>query len=206
MAPVSGSVSSHYSHRSRALWGRIVLFAAILAGTASFTLSGDAQRSKPEEYQVKAVYLFNFGRFIEWPESAAKDESFTICVLGLDPFGSALDATLAGEAIGSRKLVARRIMSTREVTNCRILFISSSEVSHIKEILSSLEKSNILTVSDMPGFTSNGGMIQFVLKENKVRFEVNLTAAEKAGLTFSSQLLKVATDVKKESPGGGVSP
>jgi hypothetical protein len=129
-----------------------------------------------------------------------------VCVLGRDPFGSSLDATLAGEAIDNRKLAARRIANPREATNCRILFISSSEAIRIKEILAAVDSSAVLTVSDMPAFTSAGGMIQFVLKENKVRFEVNLTAAEKAGLMLSSQLLKVATDIRKEPPGTSVKP
>ena len=160
-----------------------------------------AQQPKPEEYQVKAVYLYNFGRFVEWPASAKTGNSFAICVLGRDPFGAALDTTVAGAIIDNQKLVARRVSSAREATNCRILFISSSESNHGKDILAEVEKVSVLTVSDMPGFAGNGGMIQFVLRENKVRFEVNLAAAEKAGLTLSSQLLKVATEIKKE-PGG----
>ena len=182
----------------------MVLLAAILVGWSSFVPYCGAQRAKPEEFQIKAVYLFNFGRFVEWPANATKDESFAICVLGLDPFGPVLDSMLAGEVIDNRKLVARRITNAHDAASCRILFISSSEAAHIKEILISVEKSGVLTVSDMPGFTGSGGMIQFVLRESKVRFEVNLTAAEKAGLTFSSQLLKVATDVKKETPGQDV--
>lgn len=159
-----------------------------------------AQTAKPGEYGVKAVYLFNFGKFIEWPASAKKDDSFAICVLGADPFGSVLDATLAGEAIDNRKLVAKRIASARDA-DCRILFVSSSEAPRLKDILASLNKSAILTVSDLPDFTVNGGMIQFVLQGDKVRFEVNLTAAEKADLTLSSQLLKVAQAVRREPNG-----
>jgi hypothetical protein len=177
-----------------------MLLVMVLAGCAGLVSSVNAQKSKPGEYQVKAAYLYNFGKFVEWPATVAKDESFTICVLGDDPFGAALDATLAGEAIDSQKLVARRITNARDAAGCRILFISSSESGRIKEILTAVDKSGVLTVSDMLDFTSNGGMIQFVLKENKVRFEVNLAAGEKAGLTFSSQLLKVATDVRTESP------
>jgi YfiR/HmsC-like len=167
---------------------------------------GRAQQSKPDEYQVKAVYLFNFGRFIEWPDAAMKGQTFTICVLGEDPFGRVLDATLAGEAINSRKLVARRIGSVRDATNCQILFVSSSEASRVADIVASLSKTGTLTVSDTPGFTNKGGMIQFVLIENKVRFDVNLTAAEKEGLTISSQLLKVAANVKREAPPADVTP
>ena len=136
----------------------------------------------------------------------SRDRPFTICVLGEDPFGRALDATLAGKAINNRKLVARRIASVRDATDCQILFVSSSEASHVAEIVASLSKTGTLTVSDVPGFTNKGGMIQFVLIENKVRFEVNLNAAEKEGLTISSQLLKVAANVKREAPPADVTP
>jgi hypothetical protein len=181
----------------------IGLCAVLLVANACFARSLSPQQSKPQEYEVKAVYLYNFGRFVQWPAASplvTADDSFTICVLGRDPFGPVLDTTLGGEVIDGRKLVARRISTTRDATHCRIIFISSSEAARIKEILNSLEKSSALTVSDMPDFINNGGMIQFVLKDNKVRFEVNLIAAEKAGLTISSQLLKVATDIKRESP------
>ncbi|MGC1685023.1 MAG: YfiR family protein [Candidatus Acidiferrales bacterium] len=149
---------------------------------------------------MKAVYLYNFGKFVDWPTAnptASKDDLFQICVLGRDPFGPYLDSILAGETIQNRKLAARRIANSREAANCRILFISNSEAPRIKVILNSVDKSGVLTVSDTPGFTADGGMIQFVLTENKVRFEVNLVAAERSGLTLSSQLLKVATQVKR---------
>jgi hypothetical protein len=194
-------------------WGRksafrrrcnTLLFAALLSGCGASGFSAFAQQDKPGEYQVKAVYLFNFGKFIEWPPDAAKRESFDICVLGHDPFGPALDSTLAGEKIGNLQPRARRISSVREASNCEILFISSSESARIKQILGSVEKRGVLTVSDLPDFTTGGGMIQFVVQDNKIRFAVNLTAAEKAGLTISSQLLKVATTVKKDASGENV--
>lgn len=181
----------------------LALLFIVLSGVAP---SFSGQQAKPEEYQVKAVYLYNFGRFVQWPESGAKDDPFTICVLGRDPFEVILDTTLANEKIESHKLVAKRIANYKDARGCRIVFISASELSRAKEILSLLEGSPVLTVSDMPSFVSNGGMIQFVLQDNKVRFEVNLTAAEKAGLTLSSQLLKVATEVRRAGPGGDVKP
>ena len=192
--------------RSRRSWLSVSLarLSLILAACGCFAAPALAQQPKAEEYQVKAVYLFNFGRFTEWPQSAKTGNTFAICVLGRDPFGPTLDATLARETIDNVKVTAKRIASTRDAAGCRILFIGSSESVRIKEILPSLEKSNVLTVSDMPSFVNSGGMIQFVLKENKVRFAVNLTAAEKAGLTLSSQLLKVATDIKKEPSGADV--
>jgi hypothetical protein len=185
---------------------RAVLFGVILAGYATSSSLASAQQSKPEEYHVKAVYLYNFGKFIQWPDTVAKDKSFPICVLGQDPFGVVLDATITGEKIDNRQLLPRRISSTRDAAGCRILFISSSEAPRIKDILAAVDKFSAVTVSDIPDFTAAGGMIQFVTRENKVRFEVNLTAVEKAGLTFSSQLLKVATDIRKAPGDEGVKP
>jgi hypothetical protein len=178
----------------------------MLAGCGAPAFSAFAQQGKPGELQVKAVYLYNFAKFIEWPAdaAAAKDQPFSICILGRDPFGSVLDTTLAGEKIGNSRPIARRVASTREAVDCEILFISSSESGGVKQILASVNKRGVLTVSDLPDFTSVGGMIQFVLRNNKTRFEVNLTAAEKAGLTISSQLLKVATAVRKDPTGENV--
>jgi hypothetical protein len=162
-----------------------------------------AQGAKPTDYEVKAVYLYNFCRFVEWPaNTAAKSDSFKVCVLGQDPFGPALDAALAGETIGGRSVAAKRISSPQEAVSCQILFMSSAEDSRLSQIMEALDKGAVLTVSDMPQFSRRGGMIQFVLEGKKVRFEVNLTAVQRAGLTLSSELLKVATTVRRNpSPG-----
>jgi hypothetical protein len=173
---------------------------AILAGGAFTACPVVAQRGKPEEYQVKAVYLYNFAKFIDWPPGSNKAGTFTVCVLGRDPFGPILDETLAGDTIGGRKPIARRVASAGE-SQCEILYISSSEAGRVKQILATIDKPGVLTVSDLPDFATGGGMIQFVMKENKVRFEVNLAAAEKAGLNVSSQLLKVAAAVRNASSG-----
>ena len=163
----------------------------------------DAQQPRPNEYQVKAAYLFNFGRFVKWPASAAdKSNSFAVCVLGQDPFGSSLDSIMAGEQLDGKRLVVKRISAAQDAEDCRILFISATEESHLKEILETLDESDVLTVSDMPSFSRRGGMIQFVLDGDKVRFEINLSKAEASRLTLSSQLLKVATAVRRSgSPG-----
>jgi len=101
-------------------------------------------------------------------------------------------------------LAVKRISTPRDAGECRILFISSTEENHLKEILVALDESSILTVSDMPSFSRRGGMIQFVLEGDKVRFEINLTRAETAKLTLSSELLKVATTVRRNARQGGV--
>jgi hypothetical protein len=165
-----------------------------------------AQQPKVSEYQVKATYLYNFGRFVQWPSNAtaAKGDSFSICILGQDPFGPTLDSMLAGETLDSKPLAVKRISTPRDAGECRILFISSTEENHLKEILVALDESGILTVSDMPAFSRRGGMIQFVLEGGKVRFEINLTKAETAKLTLSSELLKVATTVRRNAQPGGL--
>ena len=178
-----------------------ILSAAILLMCASMRPCSAAQQPRAGEYQVKAVYLFNFGRFTEWPATTSKEDLFPICVLGTDPFGKFLDDTLTREVINSQKLIARRIANARDTATCKILFISNSEAGRIKEILSVLKTTPILTVSDIPEFLNSGGMIQFVMTENKIRFAVNLAAAENAGLTLSSQLLKVATEIKSKPNG-----
>jgi hypothetical protein len=175
-----------------------VFFGLLFAGSSAL-----GQR-KPSEYQVEAAYLYNFGRFVEWPAkgTTAQTGAFTICVLGEDPFGQALDATLAGETIGNQRVAARRISSPQMSGDCQILFISSSEANRLNKIIEALDKSAVLTVSDIPQFSQRRGMIQFVLEENRIRFEVNLTATQRAGLTLSSELLKVATVVRKNPQPG----
>ena len=157
-----------------------------------------AQQSKPTDYQVEAVYLTKFGRFVEWPAAArGGDDKFTICVIGQDPLGAALDNAVQGETIGRAAVAARRITKVEDVTGCKVLFIPVSEDGQVKAILAALSSQSVLTVSDANGFTRRGGMIQFVIDGNRVRFEVNLAAARQASLTLSSDLLKLATSIRR---------
>jgi YfiR/HmsC-like len=195
-----GCVSNRYLRVCHCATAVLVIFALLHIPALQ------AQQPKVSEYQVKAVYLYNFGRFVQWPANAptAKGDSFSICVLGQDPFGQTLDSTLAGETLDGKPVAVKRISTARDAGNCRILFISSTEESHLKDILAALDESCILTVSDMPAFSRRGGMIQFVLEGDKVRFEINLTKAETAKLTLSSELLKVATTVRRNAQPGGL--
>ena len=163
-----------------------------------------AQGSVPEEYRTKASYLATFPSFIEWPETAfsSPDAPFLVCVLGDFRFGTALAEFARSSSPHGRRIDIRWAHKNDDLRRCHILFISSSEESHLKEILSTLDKANVLTVSDIPQFTRRGGMIQFVLDSNRVRFEINLTSAERANLTLSSQLLKVAITVRRDSHPG----
>jgi hypothetical protein len=186
---------------SRPIWGahmaRRVQFAAaafpVMLAVASNLL---AQAPQTTEYQVKAAYLANFPKFVEWPAKVTKSESFNICVLGQDPFGAALDAAVAGETIDRVPIAARRISRPQDALDCRVLFISSSEDSQWKEILPALKTLSILTVSDMHEFARRGGIVQFILDGKKVRFEVNLAATAAPGLKLSSELLKLAVAVR----------
>jgi hypothetical protein len=180
---------------------RLLLWLASMA--AAWALIGipnmQGQHAKPTEYEVKATYLYNFSRFVEWPAQGlpVQSDAFAICVLGENPFGPALNATVAQETIAGKSVVAKQISTPQDAVNCRVLFISSSEAKRLKEILTSLGTASVLTVSDLPKFTQSGGMVQFVLEGDRVRFEVNSATAERAGLTLSSELLKVATNVRR---------
>ncbi len=155
-----------------------------------------ARQGRPTQYDVEAVYLYQFGKFVQWPATSSPTEPFYICVMGRDPFAQTLDNTIAGETIGKAPLKADRIDTIDDAKHCRILFISASEDARIEEILNRLRKTPVLTVSDAPGFVALGGMIQFVVQDDRVRFEINVSTAKQVGLTMSSQLLKVAAAVR----------
>ena len=173
--------------------GAVVALSGLL-----FSASGLCFEPKATESQVETAYLYNFGKFVRWPDHANADrsEAFTICVFGQDPFGSILDAAIAGHVIDGKGVITKRTSVPREVLNCQILFISSSEEGRLDKILNALDKAAILTVSDMPQFCERGGMIHFLREGSRVRFDINLTATQNAGLTLSSELLKVAAAVK----------
>lgn len=174
--------------RRRALQVAAVAAACALMGTRDF----HAKEAAPTEYEVKAAFLYNFGKFVQWPDRAGSSGSFQLCVLGDDPFGPSLYRTIAGETIDGRHVVARQIFTAQQAGDCRVLFISLSEEAELTDVLTALDGTGVLTVSEIPGFTRRGGMIQFVLQEKRVRFAINLPAAERVGLRLSSELLKLA--------------
>jgi hypothetical protein len=146
------------------------------------------------EYDLKAVFLFNFAQFVEWPEEAfpAEETPFVIGVLGDDPFGESLDATVAGETLNGRPFVVRRYRELDEIDTCHILFVSQSESSRIEQIAAALAERSILTVSDDASFARTGGMITLLTDNNRIRLQVNLEAANSGMLTISSKLLRPA--------------
>ncbi|MGH9575293.1 MAG: YfiR family protein [Candidatus Acidiferrales bacterium] len=186
----------------RVKWTRLRLPKTLLCSVVALScLTAFGKPPSAGPYQIEAVYLYDFSKFVAWPKGAARaqNEPFSICVLGADPFGAVLDATLSGENIQGNSLVAKRISKPEEAAGCKIVFVSSSEDDRLKDILATFDGANILTVSDIHNFSRRGGMIQFVLEGGKVRFEVNVTNAANAGLTLSADLLQVALAVRKES-------
>jgi hypothetical protein len=180
---------------SRAHGLRLAL--ALMVATFA-TASVASAQSVANEYEVKAAYLYNFSKFVEWPRTASLSppDDFPICVLGRDPFGAALDGVVAGTTVDEHAVVVRRIGGTKEAAACRVVFVSASEEPRLAEVLAGLKGYPVLTVSDCAGFSRRGGMIQFVTDGNRVRFEVNVAPAEKVGLTLRSDLLKVALTVR----------
>jgi hypothetical protein len=144
------------------------------------------------EYRIKAAFLYNFTSFITWPEALAGESGFTLCVFGDNPFGDLLDK-LAGKSVKDKQLVVTRLDSPALLYQCQLVFISEMSSDLLAPALELLHGLPVLTVSDMRGFTELGGIIEFRIIENKVRFDININAAESSGLKISSKLLSLAT-------------
>ena len=153
-----------------------------------------AQSPVAEEYSVKAAFLFNFAKFVEWPALAFKGpgDPIAICVLGQDPFGGALQDVVRGKTVANRTFVVRDISNAQEAIGCQIVFVSSSEQKRFRLLLDGLKGRSILTVGEGDDFTANGGIINLKLKDARVRIEIDAGAADRAGLRISSKLLSLA--------------
>lgn len=151
------------------------------------------ENPKPTEYEVKAAYIYNFAKYVEWPSGTLQDRSKTIhvCVIGDDPFGPSLTA-LNGKRVGEKSVRIRRNTSLHDLQGCEILFISDSEEERLAQIVKTINGTLVLTIGDSEGFAGRGVMINFYLENNKVRFEINPKAALHAGLRISSNLLRIA--------------
>jgi hypothetical protein len=155
---------------------------------------GSAQAAPSREYQIKAVFLFNFAQFVEWPTIAfaGSTSPLVIGILGGDPFGAYLDETVRDEKVNHRPLTIQRYQRVDEIKTCHVLFISRSEASRLEQILVSLKDRSILIVGDGDDFVQRGGMIRLANAQNKIRMSINVDAAKAANLTISSKLLRAA--------------
>ena len=183
----------------------ILVFAVLFyaeAGWSGKTVEADEKSAASTEYRVKAAFLLNFTKFVEWPEDAFEDggSPFTIGVLGRDPFGPILDDTVREKVVQGRHVVVKRFSTVEDFEPCHILFVCSSEQKQIDHIFEAVGDSSVLTVGEMEQFARRGGTVNFVLEENKVRFEINPAAAERSRLKISSKLLNLANIVEDEQP------
>src|SRR5258708_22261319 len=152
------------------------------------------QEGAAGEYELKAAMLYNLTRFVEWPVSAYSDPQAPIqlCILGRDPFGSSLASIVLKQVANGRPVLIRHSENDKGIRACHLLYISSSERKATLQIFATLKGSSVLTVGEMPQFAAHGGMIQFSLEEQQVRFDINVEAASRAGLKISSRLLVLA--------------
>jgi hypothetical protein len=170
----------------------VLLAAGIVAGPLVLSAQPAAG-----EYEVKAAFLYNFAQYVEWPAEAfpGTDGEFVIGVLGKDPFGPILDRIAETKTVGSKKIVVRRFESLENYTPCHILFVSTAEAQHLPAVLEKVAPSHALVVCDTEGSALKGAAINLVIEHDKIRLEINLVAAERAGLKISSKLLRLATIV-----------
>ncbi len=189
-------VTSSRQRQRRPYWrNRVIaaLAAALLVCVPAF--SGIAGQPSTE-YRIKAAFLYNFTSFVTWPDDLAGESEFTLCVFGHDPFGELLDK-LAGKSVKNTQLVVRRLESLALLDECKLVFISDMPDDQLGAALALLHDLPVLTVSDIRGFTELGGIIEFRIIENKVRFDININAAESSGLSISSKLLSLATRFRR---------
>ncbi len=154
---------------------------------------------KAEEYRVKAAFLFNFAKFVDWPSQAFKTtrDPIAICVVGENLFGNAIEEAVNGKTVDGRGFLVRRLSNDQAATGCQILFISSSERSRFHAILGDLKTGGVLTVGEADNFAAEGGIINFKIEAGRVCLQVNVDAADQAKLHISSKLLSLAQIVKR---------
>lgn len=191
---------AHFQKTARRIKKMLVRVLAFLGLTAWLlgTNAGFGAEPTLTKHQVEAVFLLNFAKYADWPEAAFTNASapIVIGVLGTDPFGDDLRRRVEGKTINGRSLIIKYLTAGAEISGCHILFVSDSEAARAEEILGRAGTLPILTVGEGEPFAQNGGIISFVLKNGKVRLEIDLVAARKAQVTLSSKLLAVADVVK----------
>lgn len=178
--------------------------ALFLAGAVALGGSLPAARTlsaTPNEYQVKAAFLYNFAKFVEWPPGtfAGPNAPLVVEVLGEDPFGQSLDEAIGGRSVNGHPLLIHRSRRLEDLRGCQLLFVSSAEQKRMPLILARLEGWPVLTVGEWETFAESGGIIQFLLEDNRVRFAINLDAATRARLKISSKLLTLAKIMREEA-------
>ena len=173
---------------------RFVATLTLLLGILLTSGGSHAQETPPSKYQVKAAFLFNLAKFIQWPQEAFDDPKspLFIGVLGENPFGADLELTVREKTLNGRSLTIKECRTLEEARKCHVLFISSSEKVRLQKILQGLSDTHVLSLGEMDNFVESGGMISFFREGNKIRFEIKDETAKKAGLKIDSKLLGLA--------------
>ena len=176
---------------------RTVVFCLLLA-FPGVLLAQAADDLETKEAKVKAAFLLNFARYVEWPENAfaSTNSPIVIGVLGQDQLGRNLDMTVEGKTVEKHPVHVKRGKGVDDLGDCHVVFVCASEREHLRATLGQLQTRPVLTVSDMDGFATDGGMILLKKKQGMMRFDINREAAEKAGLKISSKLLKLADNYR----------
>jgi hypothetical protein len=187
--------------------GLLIAISCLLSAMAFGSHAEGMDSSDSSEYLIKAGFIYNFAKLVEWPTAsfAQPDSPIVIGILGEDPFGATLDRIVADKKINGRGLAVKRLKwskDSKDLKDCNILFVSTSEKEHIESVIETMKGLPILTIGDAPGFAKRGGVMNFVLEDNKVRFEVNVEAAKHADLTISSRLLTLAKIVQQVAADG----
>lgn len=170
-----------------------LLLAIGLAGAG-----GPSAAQTTGEYEVKAAFLYNFSKFIEWPADvfSTRSDSFTLCVYGENPLGETLKEIVKGQVLDGRSFAVKRVASVSAARSCQTVFVGATDEDRVPGLLAGLQGCRVLTVGEVPDFTRQGGVINFYVESNRVRFVINLAAADRAHLKVSSKLLSLATVVR----------
>jgi hypothetical protein len=177
--------------RSRSIHRRLLRFICIAFLSLSFCSSSFSQT---REYELKAVFLYNFTQFVAWPESAftAPDMPFQLCLTGEDPFGHTLDEAVTSEKVGRHQIVVRRILDVENASSCQMIFVPEKNLSTLNQILTIVKGSPVLVVGDEGDSAEKGATIGFLVVNQRIRLRINLRSARLANLTISSKLLKLS--------------
>jgi YfiR/HmsC-like len=183
--------------RSKQIGPQFACAILLLTSASVLPLRSVRAQDAPTEYQVKAAYLFNFLKFVEWPGDPLADTHgrWIIGIVGDNPFGDELTQIISGKTVQGHELQVRRFQPGEDLHACHILFISASEKKRLPSVLATLNSSSVLTVADMDHFIESGGMIQFVMEDKRVRFAIDVGASGRARLKVSSKLLSLARTV-----------
>jgi len=173
---------------------RLFTFIVLLCLILCMAMQVGANTKTPSEYAVKAAFLYNFTKFVEWPSDVPDDNDslLRICVIGESPFGDELENIIEGKKVGGKSVMVTYTKSVKDVVSCDVVFIAQSEKKKLNRILKVLTNRAILTISDIDDFAERGGTIGFFVEDNRIRFKINVDAAEETGLQISSKLLRLA--------------